>query len=88
MFDRHVAAGRFVKREVSEVLSQLEHRRPFYASPDQEWRIDAMIALLDELKERKTWSDLQERRFSEPLGYESWQIDHWLTCHRARRAAA
>ena len=88
MFDRHVAAGRFVKREVFEVLSELEHRRLFYALPDHEWRIDAMIALLDELKERKTWSDLQERRFSELLGYESWQIDHWLRYRRAHRAGA
>jgi hypothetical protein len=33
MFDRHVAAGRLIKREVFEVLSDLEHRRLVYALP-------------------------------------------------------
>jgi hypothetical protein len=57
MFDRHVAAGRLIKREVFEVS-------------------------------RKAWSDGHERRFSELLGYESWQIEHWLRYRRARRAGA
>jgi hypothetical protein len=85
MFDRHVAAGRLIKREVFEVLSGLEHRRLFYALPGHEWRIDAMLTLLNELA---AWSDGHERRFSELLGYESWQIDHWLRYRRARRAGA
>jgi hypothetical protein len=85
MFDRHVAAGRLIKREVFEVLSGLEHRRLFYALPGHEWRIDAMLTLLNELA---AWSDDHERRFSELLGYESWQIDHWLRCRRARREGA
>jgi hypothetical protein len=88
MFDRQVAAGRFIKREVFEVFAELEHRRLFYALPGHEWRIDAMNTLLNELKERKAWSDVHERRFSELLGYESWQIDHWLRYRRARRAGA
>src|ERR1700730_4774858 len=70
MFDRHVAAGRLIKREV---LSGLQHRRLFYALPGHEWRIDAMLTLFNELA---AWSDGHERRFSELLGYESWQIDH------------
>ena len=85
MFDRHVAAGRLIKREVFEVLSGLEHRRLFYALPGHEWRIDAMLTVLNELA---AWSDGHERRFSELLGYESWQIDHWLRYRRARRAGA
>jgi hypothetical protein len=85
MFDRHVAAGRLIKREVFEVLFGLEHRRLFYALPGHEWRIDAMLTLLNELA---AWSDGHERRFSELLGYESWQIDHWLRYRRARRAGA
>jgi hypothetical protein len=88
MFDRHVAAGRFVKREVSDVFANLEHRRLFYALPGHEWRIDAMLTLLNELGEGKAWSDDHERRFSELLGYEDWQIDHWLRYRRARRAGA
>lgn len=85
MFDRHVAAGRLKKREVFEVFTKLEHRRLFYALPGHEWRIDAMLALLNELE---SWTDDRERRFSELLGYESWQIDHWLTYRHARRARA
>src|ERR1700730_11374896 len=85
MFDRHVAAGQLIKREVFAVLSGLEHRRLFYALPGHEWRIDAMLTLLNELA---AWSDDHERRFSELLGYESWQIDHWLSYRRARRAGA
>jgi hypothetical protein len=85
MFDRHVAAGQLIKREVFELLSDLEHRRLFYALPGHEWRIDAMLTLLNELE---AWSDGHERRFSELLGYESWQIDHWLRYCRARRAGA
>ncbi len=85
MFDRHVAAGRLIKREVFHVFADLEHRRLFYALPGHEWRIDAMLTLVNELE---TWSDDHERRSSELLGYESWQIDHWLRYRRARRAGA
>jgi hypothetical protein len=85
MFDRHVAAGRFIKREVFDVFANLEHRRLFYALPGHEWRIDAMLTLTNELE---AWSDDHERRFSELLGYESWQIDYWLRYRRARRAGA
>ena len=81
MFDRHVAASRLIKREVFDVFANLEHRRLFYALPGHEWRIDAMLTLMNELG---AWSDDHERRFSELLGYESWQIDHWLRYRRAR----
>jgi hypothetical protein len=40
--------------------------------------IDAMLALLNE---RGAWSDGRERRVSELLGYEAWQMDYWMT-HR------
>jgi hypothetical protein len=86
MFDRHVAVGRFITREVIESFPYpLEHRSLFYALPGHEWRIDAMRSLMDELHELKTWSDDQERRSCELLGYEGWQIDHWLTYVRSRR---
>ena len=85
MFDRHVAAGRLIKREAFDVFANLEHRRLFYALPGHEWRIDAMLTLMNELE---AWSDDHERRFSELLGYEGWQIDHWLRYRRARRAGA
>jgi hypothetical protein len=87
MFDRHVAVGRLIRREVIEALPnlpQLEYRRLFYALPGHEWRVDAMLTLLNE---PGAWSDDRERRFGELLGYEGWQIDYWLT-HRPSRADA
>jgi hypothetical protein len=87
MFDRHVAVGRLIRREVIEPcpdLPQLEYRRLFYALPGHEWRVDAMLTLLNE---PGAWSDGRERRFGELLGYEGWQIDYWLT-HRLSPADA
>jgi hypothetical protein len=83
MFDRHVALGHLTKREVFETPSGLpECRRLFYALPGHEWRIDAMLVLVNE---RGEWSDDRERRFGELLGYEAWQNDYWLA-HRPSRA--
>jgi hypothetical protein len=87
MFDRHVAAGRLIRREMIEGLPdlpRLQYRRLFYALPRHEWRIDAMLMLLDE---PGAWSDDRERRFGELLGYEEWQNDYWLT-HRPSRMDA
>jgi len=81
MFDRHVAVGRLIRREMIEALSDqppLACRKLFYALPGHEWRIDAMLMLLNE---PGAWSDDRERRFGELLGYEQRQNDHWLT-HR------
>jgi hypothetical protein len=80
MFDMHVAAGRLIRREVIEASAHLSHRRLFYALPGHEWRIDAMLTLLNELE---AWSEDHERRFCELLGYEGWQIDYWLTHRRS-----
>lgn len=83
MFDRHVALGRLIKREVIEPcpnLPNLDSRKLFYALPGHEWRVDAMLTLLDE---PGAWSDDRERRFGELLGYEEWQIDCWLTYCRS-----
>ncbi|QOZ42198.1 hypothetical protein XH89_00980 [Bradyrhizobium sp. CCBAU 53340] len=84
MFDRHVDLGRLIRREVFEPcpgLPQLKYRRLFYALPGHEWRIDAMLALLNELE---AWSEDHERRSCELLGYEGWQIDYWLAHRRSR----
>jgi hypothetical protein len=83
MFDRYVAAGSLKKREVVEpipCLPHLEYRKLLYALPGQEWRIDAMLALLNE---PGAWSDGSERRFGELLGYEAWQMDYWMTHRRS-----
>ena len=91
MFDRHIAAGRLIGREVFEVIAHLPHRRLLYALPGHEWRIDAMLTLPNELE---AWSEDLERRSCELLGYEGWQIDYWLAhrldreheCDRVRKA--
>ncbi|MGA9794499.1 MAG: hypothetical protein WBQ17_03085 [Rhizomicrobium sp.] len=78
MFDRHVAVGRLIKRQVTEPIPGLPHReyfRLFYALPGHEWRIDAMLLLLNE---PGAWSHNRERRFGELLGYEEWQNDYWI----------
>jgi hypothetical protein len=83
MFDRHVAEGRLIRRELIEAvpnLPQLRYRSLFYALPGHEWQIDAMLMLLDE---PGAWSDDRERRFGELLGYEEWQNDYWLTHRRS-----
>ncbi len=78
MFDRHVAAGRLIKRQIIEPypgLPHMEGRTLLYALPGQEWRIEAMLALRNE---PGAWSDDRERRFGSLLGYEDWQNDYWL----------
>lgn len=85
MFDRHVAAGSLIKRDVFSALgerSKLILRRRFYTLPGHEWRIDAMLRLLDAAS---PWCDDHERRFGELLGYQDWQNDFWLE-HRRLRA--
>src|SRR3954470_24183069 len=51
MFDRHVAVGRLIRREMIEAVPNLPHlkyRSLFYTLPGHEWRIDAMLMLLNE----------------------------------------
>jgi len=78
LFDRHVASGRLIKRETLADFPNrpgVQFRRTFFALPAQDWRIDAMLALLDA---SGPWSEEKERWFGELLGYEDWQNDYWL----------
>ena len=77
MFNRHVEAGRIIQTEIFKRLPQLQnamHRRLFYTLPGEQWRVDAMIELLDL---PGPWSQERERRYGELLGYEDWQNDVW-----------
>jgi len=88
MFDRHANAGRFVRRAVDEPLRDLPElmgRKLFYALPGQEWRIEAMLSLLEL---RGPWTQDRERRQGELLGYEDWQNDLWLAGRGGRFPAA
>jgi hypothetical protein len=79
MFDRHVDGGHFKKQVIIRPVPQLPHLsdyRIFYALPDEEWRIAAMLELLDR---PGAWSHDRERQFGSLLGYEDWQNDFWLS---------
>ena len=79
-FDRWVAAGRLTKRDLVIPVS-LPHRtdvrgihRIYYTLPGEEWRVDAMMSLMDR---DGLWSAEREREFGVLLGYEDWQNDVW-----------
>ena len=79
-FDRCIDDGRLTKREfvVPMSLPHLPHvrgiHRIYYTLPGQEWRADAMIALMER---EGAWSAEREREFGTLLGYEDWQNDVW-----------
>ena len=81
MFDRHVAAGRFVRRDVmtprDDALNVPGGWMVLFALPNEAWRIEAMIDLKKSLGP-VDWSAAHERREGELLGYEDWQNDIWL----------
>lgn len=78
MFDRHAAAGRFVKREYVVRDGHVRGTHSIlYALADEAWRIDAMIELRLIMLER--WSAELERREGELLGYADWQNDIWIS---------
>jgi hypothetical protein len=79
MFDRHVAAGRFVRRDliIDKELGQL--RCVYFALPKEEWRIQAMI----DLRARPgKWTREMEREEGELLGYTTEQNEIWLSRSR------
>jgi hypothetical protein len=75
MFDRHVAASRFVKRTHHVDAGRYQFRYIFYALPTEAWRIDRMIRL----KEMPgLWTEEHEREEGELLGYEDWMNTFWV----------
>jgi hypothetical protein len=78
MFDRHVATGRFSKRETKRPFQKMPghyHHSFLYTLPSEEWRATAM---LDLLATPGAWSNERERQYGSLLGYEEWQNDVWL----------
>lgn len=77
LFDRHVQQGGLIRRDHINPPNQ---DRPFalhrilFALPSHEWRLSAMIELMDS----PVWGIEQERREGELLGYEDWMNDHFL----------
>jgi hypothetical protein len=81
MFDRHVARGALVKREYLELAdTSLFVHVVLYATPSEEWRIDAMIQL--RLQWEGPWTDEHERTEGSLLGYTDRQNDIWINRRR------
>lgn len=81
LFDPHVAAGRFIKREAISTMhyrdnSPLKIRRVMYAIVGEEWRISAFLALW-KLGEKYNWNERFERFEGYLYGYEP-EIDDWF----------
>jgi hypothetical protein len=77
LFDKHVASGRFIRRDhfaPPSIDFNYTLHRVFFALPREEWRIDEMI----QLKQSHSWSSEHERREGELLGYEEWMNDFHL----------
>ncbi len=70
LFDRQVVASKLVRRDY--FVGPIHHI--YFALPGDAWRIDEMIAL----KSKVGWSEFDERREGELLGYEDWMNDHFL----------
>ena len=90
-FAPYVQAGKFVKRELVELLREpppknhpeiLGIRHVFYARPSEAWRIDAYITMLAAAA-KAGWSEGFERLEGSLLGYEEWQTDLHLERLRA-----
>ena len=77
LFDPYVAQRRFVKREYVTSALGRRTRIVMYALPNQEWRINAMILLL-ETAAKSGWSEGFERMQGSLLGYEDWQNDIFI----------
>jgi len=88
MFDRHLATGRFIRREkVSppNALRAYTLHRILFALPAEEWRIDSMLELMDDL-DKGEWSRTHERREGELLGYTDEQNDWHIAQFPSREA--
>jgi hypothetical protein len=86
LFDPYVERGRFRKREYVMFMEncgpalrsgRLPRRIVMYALPEQEWRINAMLLLLDTAV-KSGWSEGFERMQGSLLGYEACQNDIFI----------
>lgn len=81
MFDRHVAAGTFVKRKETRAPQSNDDPGSWivlYAQKNEGWRIEKMIELMRAMHEGR-WTREDERLEGVLLGYEDWQNEIWLS---------
>jgi hypothetical protein len=85
MFDRHVQAGCFVKREHRSTIEISGKKRVLltvlYALPAETARIDEMLRLRQNMS---PWTVECERREGMLLGYTEKQNDIWIALYRSR----
>lgn len=74
MFDRHVDAGRLVRRDEIFQSERGHIHYIYFALPGEEWRIQAMIDLF---KSPGPWSREKEREEGSLLGYTDEQNELW-----------
>jgi hypothetical protein len=88
-FDAFVAASRFVKRvyvEPSGIDVKRQIRRVLYALPEEVWRINAYMLLIETSK-HSGWNEGFERMEGSLLGYSSEENDiHILLQHKQGRS--
>jgi hypothetical protein len=82
-FDRHVQAGRFVKREHRMFIDIRGNRQTLltvlYALLAEAWRIDEMINLRHHLHcGTSSWTAEHERKEGSLLGYSDEENDVWI----------
>lgn len=75
MFDRHVALGRLVRRDYVELWGKHATHVILFATPSEEWRIDAMLDLRQHLGD---WNIERERLQGALLGYTDEQNEVWI----------
>jgi hypothetical protein len=78
IFDRHVARGVFVRCDYVELCGKsVPIHVILYATPSEEWRIEAMLELRQKMG-TGAWSADHERAEGKLLGYTDWQNDIWI----------
>jgi hypothetical protein len=82
MFDRHVVLGRFVRRDYVDLKHSTAIHVILFATPAEEWRIDAMLDLRQHLGD---WNIERERTQGTLLGYTDRQNDAWIAHVKATR---
>lgn len=90
LFDRHVASGALIRSELVQLWGMRQGRelrihKIYFTLPGEEWRVDAMIALMDD---PQPWSDAKEREMGRLLGYTAWQQDVWMEHVASQRTSS
>lgn len=83
-FEPYVKSGRFLRAEklidgpyVEKLDRNAQLKTVLFCLPDEEWRINAMFLLKDQLHKTGKWNETCERIEGKLLGYTEEQNDIW-----------